>query len=338
LADPQATLAGAACALPGDGAGLKKLSSIRLGRIGAATALAVVFLSAKAIPADAFWQEPEPELQEASKAADGQATPHMVADPAAAMLDAGFRNLYELNFKDARAEFFAYQKAHPDDPLGKAAEAASYLFEEFNDKGVLTSAFFLNDERFLGGIEGSPNDNKNAAFLEANHQAHEIAKKAVKANPRDVHGLLVLTMTDGMESNYSAFIEKKQMSALSSMRQAESEANTLLKVDPTAMDAYVALGMSNYVIGSLPSYKKMFLWFGGVHGDRNRGIQQMSQAAEEGHYFKPFAKVMLALAYEREKQPERAKPLLEELSALYPKNSVFAHELALVEDKICCKR
>lgn len=314
------------------------MSSIQAGRICVAAALAVIFLSAQALPAAAFWQEPERELQEATKAADGQATPHMVADPAAAMLDAGFRNLYELNFQDARAEFSAYQKAHPDDPLGKAAEAASYLFEEFNDKGILTSAFFLNDNRFLGGIEGNPNDNRNPAFLDANHKAHDLAKKAVKANPRDAHGLLVLTMTDGMESNYAAFIEKKQMTALSSMRQAESEANTLLGVDPTAKDAYVALGMSNYVIGSLPGYKKMFLWFGGVHGDRNRGMQQMSEAAEEGHYFKPFAKVMLALAYEREKQPERAKPLLEELSALYPKNSVFAHELALVEDKICCKR
>lgn len=317
---------------------MEKLSSFQAGRIGVALALAVMFLSAQAFPAAGFWQEPGPELQEASKAADGQATPRMVADPAAAMLDAGFRNLYELNFNEARAEFLAYQKAHPDDPLGKAAEAASYLFEEFNEKGILTSAFFLNDDRFLGGIEGNPNDNKNAAFLTANHQAHDIAKKAVKANPRDAHGLLVLTMTDGMESNYAAFIEKKQMTALSSMRQAESEANSLLGVDPTSKDAYVALGMSNYVIGSLPSYKKMFLWFGGVHGDRNRGIQQMSEAAEEGHYFKPFAKVMLALAYEREKQPELAKPLLAELATLYPKNSVFVHELALLEDKICCKK
>jgi hypothetical protein len=314
------------------------MCSTQEGRISVAAALAFLFLSAQAIRASAFWQEPEPELQEASKAADGQAAPRIVADPAAGMLDAGFHNLYELNFKDARAEFFAYQQAHPDDPMGKAAEAASYLFEQFNEKGILTSAFFLNDDRFLGGIEGSPNDNRNAQFLDANRQAHDIAKKAVKANPHDVHGLLVLTLTDGMESNYAAFIEKKQMAALSSMRQAESEANTLLKVDPTAMDAYVALGMSNYVIGSLPSYKKMFLWFGGVHGDRTRGMQQMTQAAEDGHYLKPFAKVMLALAYEREKQPERARPLLAELSALFPKNSVFAHELALVDDKICCKR
>ena len=37
-----------------------------------------------------------------------------------------------------------------------------------------------------------------------------------------------------------------------------------------AQDAYVALGTSNYVIGCLPGYKRAFLWFGGIHGDRTR--------------------------------------------------------------------
>jgi len=65
------------------------------------------------------------------------------ADPVPGMLDAGFRDLYELNFKDARSQFLAYQKARPQDPMGIVAEAASHLYEQFNAKGVLTSAFFL---------------------------------------------------------------------------------------------------------------------------------------------------------------------------------------------------
>jgi len=48
-------------------------------------------------------------------------------DPTA-LLDTGFRHLYELNFQDARQDFGVYQKQRPEDPLGKAAEAVSYLF------------------------------------------------------------------------------------------------------------------------------------------------------------------------------------------------------------------
>src|SRR5271155_425446 len=264
-------------------------------------------------------------------------TPVMTADPSAKLLESGYKHLYELNFDAGRKDFQEYQTMRPDDPLGKASEAASYLFEQFNAKGVLTSEFFLNDDKFLGGVEGSAAQNKNAAFLAANNRAREQAKARIKANPRDMQGLLVLTITDGMESDYDALIIKKQLDGLKMMKSAEAEANAVLAIDPSEQDANVALGMSNYVIGCLPSYKRAFLWFGGLHGDRTRGMEQMQSAAEHGHYLQPFAKVMLALAYEREHKPERAKELLSELATQFPDNPVFARELALVNNPTCCK-
>lgn len=256
------------------------------------------------------------------------------AEPAPAsvlLLDTGFADLYKLNFDGAREKFLTYQRMEPADPLGKAAEAASYLYQQFNEKGVFTSSFFLDDDRFLGGVPGKADDNRNDNFLNVNAQARNMAEGIVKANPRDAHGLLVLTMTDGMESDYDALIVKKQLAGLSMMRRAESEANTLLAIDPTAKDAYLALGASNYVIGSLPAYKRFFLKVGGVHGDKYRGMEQMQQAADNGHYLKPFAKILLALGYEREHQPDRARVLLAELTAQFPENPLFAHELALVD-------
>ncbi len=48
---------------------------------------------------------------------------------------------------------------------------------------------------------------------------------------------------------------------------------------------------------------------------------------------------MLALAYEREHQPEKARLLLSELSVQFPSNRIFARELVLVDQKqTCCKR
>jgi hypothetical protein len=96
--------------------------------------------------------------------------------------------------------------------------------------------------------------------------------------------------------------------------------------------------MSNYVIGCLPGFKKAFLWFGGVHGDRLRGIQLMSEAAEHGHYFRPFAKIMLALAYEREHQPEHARTLLAELTTQFPTNPHYSEELAIATQRTAQSR
>src|SRR5208337_5148677 len=84
----------------------------------------------------------------------------------------------------------------------------------------------------------------------------------------------------------------------------------------------------NYIIGSLPAYKRLFLGFSGIHGDKKAGIKQLEIAAEHGHYLRPFAKILLALAALREKQPEVARKQLTELVAEFPENPLFASELA----------
>jgi hypothetical protein len=278
-------------------------------------------------------QDVEQTDQDAAQKAAPSQVPVMKADPSADFMEKGFQRLYELNFDGARIEFQAYQRNLPDDPMGKAAEAASYLFEQFNAKGILTSDFFLNDAKFLGGVDGTAAQNQNPAFVEANNRARELASRRLKSNPRDIHGLLALTIADGMESDYDALIIKKQLDGLKVMKRAEAEANTLLAIDPSQQDANVALGMSNYVIGCLPGFKRALVWFGGIHGDRVRGMQLMASAAEHGHYLQPFAKVMLALAYEREHQMDKAHELLAELAVQFPTNPVFARELALTVKK-----
>ena len=56
----------------------------------------------------------------------------------------------------------------------------------------------------------------------------------------------------------------------------------------------------------------------------------MGTAAEARPLLKPFAKVMLALAYEREKTARRAEATARRnYRDEFPKNSVFARELAL---------
>jgi hypothetical protein len=90
-------------------------------------------------------------------------------------LDAGFHLLYELKPEEAHNQFEALQKSHPEDPLGSAADAAAYLFEECYRQGVLTSEFFLDNKRFLGKIPLKPDPELRAAFFAADKQAQELA-------------------------------------------------------------------------------------------------------------------------------------------------------------------
>jgi hypothetical protein len=243
-------------------------------------------------------------------------------------LEAGFHLLYELKTVEARAQFASWQKAHPEDPLGSASEAASYLFEECYQQGILTSDFFLDNKRFLGKVPLKPDPELRAAFFAADKKAQELAKQKLKIDADDPNALFAITLSLGMEADYAALIDKQQMDSLKMIRDADKYAKRLLAIAPEGTDAYLTLGTANYIIGSLPGFKKFLLGFAGIHGDKKEGIKQLELAAASGHYLRPFAKIMLALAALREKKPEVARVQMQELVVEFPENSLFASELA----------
>jgi tetratricopeptide (TPR) repeat protein len=242
-------------------------------------------------------------------------------------LDAGFRLLYELKFSEARAQFEAWQKSHPQDPLGYASEATSYLFEECYRQGVLTSDFFLDNKRFLGEIPLKPDPQLRAAFFASDQRAQDPAQLKLKTNPDDPNALFAMSLSLGMQADYASLIDKHQLDSLKKIRQADTYSNKLLKVVPDA-DAYLGLGTANYILGSLPGPKKFVLGFAGIHGDKKKGMEQLETAAKHGHYLRPFAKVLLALTALREKRPQVAREQLTELVAEFPENSLFARSVS----------
>src|ERR1035437_6527213 len=54
---------------------------------------------------------------------------------ASSPLDHGFSGLYNLDFAGAQKDFAAWQRLHPDDPVGPVSEAAGFLFSEFDRLG-----------------------------------------------------------------------------------------------------------------------------------------------------------------------------------------------------------
>ena len=243
-------------------------------------------------------------------------------------LEAGFHLLYELKPVEARKQFAARQKSHPEDPLGSAAEAASYLFEECYRQGILTSEFFLDDDRLIGKIPVKADTALRKAFFAACKRSQDLARLRLKTNLNDANALFAMTLSLGMQADYASLIDKQQLDSLRMIREADKFAKKLLAVAPEGADAYLTLGTANYIIGSLPAGKRFFLRFAGIRGDRRLGIKQLESAAASGRYLRPFAKILLALAALREKKPEVARAQLTELVAEFPQNPLFASELA----------
>lgn len=242
-------------------------------------------------------------------------------------LETGFHLLYQLKFTEARYHFEVWQKSHPDDPLGSASEAASYLFEECYRQGILTSTFFLDDKRFLGRAAIKPDPELRAEFFAADKAAKELAQLQLKSTPDDTNALFSMALSLGMQADYASLIDKQQLESLKMIRDADKYAKKLLAITPNAGDAYLGLGTANFVIGSLPGYKRFALGFIGIHGDKTLGLRQLEIAADKGRYLRPFAKILLALAALREKKKDVARKQLKELVVEFPENPLFTNEL-----------
>jgi len=245
-----------------------------------------------------------------------------------AELASGFHSLYAQNFSEAREKFGSWETQHPEEPFGEVAIAASYLFEELYRQGVLSSDFFLNEKRFLHGIEGKPDPERMKSFQGALDLARKLAKARLAKNARDPEAFFALTLAAGMESNADMMLKKQHIESLKRLKEANEHAKQLLAEQPDANDAYVALGTANYVIGSLSGGARFLLMFGGVHGDKKLGMQQLGKTIDGGRYLQPFAKILLALASRREKQNPVAQKLLLELNEEFPESPLYAAEYA----------
>jgi hypothetical protein len=239
--------------------------------------------------------------------------------------------MYRLDFGGALSVFAGWQQSHPGNPLGPASEAAGTLFSELNRLGILEAQFFTKDESFLARKSLRPNPDARFQFDSALERADALARKRIAEDPRDTDALFALTLVYGLQADYRALIENRNLAALGPTRRATEWAQKLLAVNPNYGDAYLATGLSKYLIGSSPAPVRWLLSLQGYSTDVGQGIHELEWTAETGRYLAPFAKLLLAVAYLRESDGPRARRMLEQLRDEFPENPLYSREIARID-------
>jgi len=251
--------------------------------------------------------------------------------PSQTSLDAGFRLMYNLDFAQAHQVFASWQQQHPLDPMGPVSDAAGFLFSEFNRLGVLEAQFYQDDHAFETRKQFTPDPAVRIRFDAALDVAESRARALLAKDPKDRDGLFAMTLSAGLKSDYAALIEKRNLASLRFTREATSWAQQLLAVDSNYDDAYVATGVCKYIVGSMAAPMRWILRMGGIAGDKQEGIKELQRTADGGRYLGPFARILLAIVYVREKDKPRARELLVSLHDEFPNNALFGHEIARLD-------
>ena len=257
--------------------------------------------------------------------------PAQVVSAATRLLDVGYRQMYNLDFQGAHQSFQLYENTHPQDPLGPVSNAAAYLFSEFDRLHILEVEFFTDPHKFEVREKLSPDPAIRANFDKELNSATQIADQALAHSPRDSNALFAKVLADGLRGDYLALIEKRNLAGLRYMKTGRALAEKLISIDPSYYDAYLAIGVENYLLGVTAAPVRWILRLGGAETSKSQGIANLKLTADKGHYLAPYARLLLAVAALRDQDRITARNLLAGLSREFPQNSLYQKELAHIQ-------
>jgi tetratricopeptide (TPR) repeat protein len=240
----------------------------------------------------------------------------------------GFEYFYNLQYDDSIAEFGRLVAQQPNVPDGYNHLAQAILYRDMFRAGALESELVTGGNPFLRRqkVDASPADQRR--FDQAIDHAMELAQARLKRNPRDTGALYALGVSYGLRANYNFLVRKAWRDSLRDATSARKCHSRITDIDPGFIDARLVQGLHDYIVGSLPVYWRLVGFLIGFHGNKDEGIRTLEMVAQKGKVNRIDAQILLCAVYRRERRPQSAVPILQDLVRRFPRNYLLPMELA----------
>lgn len=224
----------------------------------------------------------------------------------------GIDSMYSMQFDKANAIFTVLIEQHPNDPAGYFFRSTIYLWQYIFDKS----------------------DADLTAFIAESDRVIDKAEQTLEDNPDDPDARTYLGATYGYRAmaNLQA---KNYLKASWDVRNCYAHLSEAIKKNPQQYEAYLGMGIFNFLIGALPKTSQTLMNLVGITGNKELGIQQLRIAAEKARYTRNDARFALGLLYvyykgEYDKGLGYLKPLLQR----YPNNIPLLYALGNIEAQL----
>lgn len=246
------------------------------------------------------------------------------SDPVAAAID----YLGDLEYEHAIQQLRSWLKTHPEDLRALNCLATSLLYQEMFHRGLLESRVYGNSGDIFKASRVPLTPQFEQQLLPILEKAQTLAEMRAEVDPKDKVSLYWAGVTHGTRATFDLALRKEYVTALHESTEALDLHRRVLELDPQYVDAYLIVGMNNYILGSLPWYVRVVAALTGRRGDRDEGIRQVKRVTEEGTDARGDARLMLAVLYQREKMYREALQMYEKMSYDHPRNYLLLLEIA----------
>ena len=276
-------------------------------------------------------------------AAEASITPAALSPEIIELRRAGTEAVYNLDYATARAKFEEIRRLLPSHPVGDLNLATLLWLEYLNKNRRLQTGLYKKDSSFYAGAEKAREESEgdtvdpafDRAFRDRMAQAKTKALALANRNRNDADAIYFLGAYYGVMAGYEASTARKFFAAMRNGSRSVDAHEKVVKLRPDYYDAYLSIGLYDYIVGSLPFAYKALAAVAGVRGNKQRGIERLVKLIESNSASSDDARVLLMAVYQNEGRFEDALAILKSLNSKYPASYLLKLETAstLVELK-----
>ena len=247
--------------------------------------------------------------------------------PADPLNPAAFDHYYNLDYDAAIQDFQKILSRHPDDPFAVNHLLSAIQVRELYRMGAMNSGEYANDS-FIGQAHRPADPAQKERIKQLVEQAEKLEEADLARNPNNVDMLYARGVTRGQFAFYTALIERAWFSSLRNAVGARHDHERVLELAPRYTDAKLIVGAHNYVMGSLSLAARMAVALAGLSGDKDKGIQYLSDDYHANVETSMDAGVVLMVFLRREHRYGEALQIARAIGPRFPRNYLLPLEEA----------
>ncbi len=240
---------------------------------------------------------------------------------------AAFEHYYSLDYDAAVQDFERIMARHPNDPFAVNHLLSAIQVRELYRMGAMNSGEYSNDN-FIGQAHRPADPAQKERIKQLVQQAENLENAELARNPNDADMLYARGVTRGQFALYTALIERAWFSALRNAVGARHDHERVLELAPQDTDAKLVVGAHNYVMGNLPLAVKIAVALVGLSGDKDKGLQYLSDAYHGNGETSVDAGVVLMVFLRREHRYAEALQIARTIGPRFPRNYLLPLEEA----------
>lgn len=210
----------------------------------------------------------------------------------------GIDAIYSIDFPKALQKFQEAKSVAPNDLRGHFFETTVYFWE----------TLFTRNKTFYD------------TYLNLSDKLIEKCENIIDKNENDLDAQFYLGWTYTMRAFVIYIMDQNVLKAASDIKDGSKALEFVVERNPNYYDAYLGLGVYNYITSLIPKNLQWLTSILGFSGNRAEGKRMLNLASEKGTYTNTEAKFYLTLLSWREEDYPMAESYATQLVSKYPES------------------